>query len=264
MAITVIGTQNLITFCENFNKELIQISTISVSGNTYTNLENFTFSSDDEIQFDETSLFIEQSLDNVYVRSKFEAEKLILEEFASKKLKGLILRVGNITNRYLDGKFQINPEENAFMNRLKAFLTLGYLPISMKNKYVEFTPVDSVANAIVRSIQYYNNCITVLHLYNSNHLYIDKFISILDNIYSSNKIKFTQDDEFKKIIKNSFYDKQLSEFTNILANDLDKNNNLNYKANLKIKNDLTLNFLNLIRFKWPEIDEEYIKKIFKK
>ena len=77
------------------------------------------------------NLFINQSFENVYVRSKFEAEKNILEEIEKKKLNALIIRIGNITNRYTDGKFQENSAENAFSNRLKAFIAIGMMPESI-------------------------------------------------------------------------------------------------------------------------------------
>ena len=126
----VIGVKNLVKFCEEFNKEFYQTSTISVSGNTMTSLPS-SYTPKKTVYFGENNLFINQPLDNVYVRSKFEAEKYVLEEIANKKLKGLVLRIGNITNRYTDGKFQENSSDNAFLNRLKAFLFLKEIPKSI-------------------------------------------------------------------------------------------------------------------------------------
>ena len=94
-----------------------------MSGNTLFDLaiDNNNFMED--IEFNETNFYIGQSLENVYVRSKFEAEKIIFENMLHNNLRALILRIGNITNRSTDGKFQPNASENAFLNRLKAFST---------------------------------------------------------------------------------------------------------------------------------------------
>ena len=45
-----------------------------------------------KVYFAENNLFINQSLDNVYTRSKFEAEKIILDNIASRNLNAQILR----------------------------------------------------------------------------------------------------------------------------------------------------------------------------
>lgn len=68
---------------------------------------------DNQFSFAENNLYVGQQLDNLYIKSKFEAEKNILSEIPN-GLNAQILRLGNITNRYSDGKFQINATENAF------------------------------------------------------------------------------------------------------------------------------------------------------
>ena len=67
--------------------------------------------------FDETTLFMGQPLENVYARSKFEAEKAVLDAMLE-GLEANIIRVGNLTNRVSDAKFQKNHESNAFLNSL--------------------------------------------------------------------------------------------------------------------------------------------------
>ena len=218
-----------------------------------------SFNPNKKIFFGETNLFVGQALDNVYVRSKFEAEKLILEEIAAKRLKGMILRIGNITNRYFDGKFQENIDDNAFLNRLKAFIALEMIPESIINNYIEFSPVDKVAEAIIISMQYHNPNYSVLHLYNSKHLYINVLYKILCNLNIN--VKIVNDETFKKKLKKWLYDYSKSDKVNVLLNDLDKDNNLILKTNLYTTNKFTLKFLNKTDFDWPEIDLEYIKKV---
>ena len=258
--INVTGVKNLVKFCENFNKEFYQTSTISVSGNTMTSLPS-SYTPKKTIYFGENNLYINQPLDNVYVRSKFEAEKYILEEVASKRLKALILRIGNITNRYIDGKFQENSNDNAFLNRLKAFIFLKELPKSMINNYIEFSPVDKVAESIVICMRYYTYPMTVLHLYNSNHLYINVFLEYLNEL--GYHIDVIDDKIFKEHLNQLLFNSKDSEKVSVLLNDLDKDKNLVYKTNLKITNKFTLKFLSKTDFAWPIITKEYIEKILK-
>ena len=257
--INVTGVKNLIDFCLKYNKKLVQISTISVSGNTLTGLGINANNFENAIYFTESDLYINQSLENVYVRSKFEAEKLILKNIAQNSLNALILRVGNITARYSDGIFQHNANENAFMNRLKAFLTLGIIPDYILSDYIEFTPADKLADCITKSIEYSNNNISVLHLYNDNHLYISDFIKMLPD----NLIKVVSGDEFKNKITNYFDMNKQTDMVSFLSNDMDINKKLIYNSKIKIKNDFSKEFLNKIHFNWPKINEAYIKNILK-
>ena len=256
--VNVTGVKNIVAFCEKYKKDFFQTSTISVSGNTMMGLPS-SFNPKKNIYFGENKLFINQPLDNVYVRSKFEAEKFILEEIASKRLKGLILRIGNITNRYSDGKFQDNDYDNAFLNRLKAFLYLKEVPISIINDYIEFSPVDKIAESIVISMRYYTYPMNVLHLYNSNHLYINDFIKYLDDL--GIKISVVSDSIFNNHLKKILFNTNNSDKVSVLLNDLDNNKNLMYKTNLKITNKFTLKFLDLADFYWPKITKEYIEKL---
>ena len=256
--INVTGVKNIIDFCEKYDKEFFQTSTISVSGNTMTGLAH-SYNPNKKVYFGETNLFVGQALDNVYVRSKFEAEKIILEEIAEGRLKGMILRIGNITNRYFDGKFQENSDDNAFLNRLKAFIALEMIPDTLLDKYIEFTPVDKVSEAIVESMLYYTSPYSVLHLYNSKHLYINDLYKILCNLNIN--VKIVENETFKKKLNKWLYDSSKSDKVNVLLNDLDKDNNLVYSTNLITTNKFTLKFLDKIDFDWPTIDIEYIKKI---
>lgn len=258
--INVTGVKNLVKFCEEFNKEFYQTSTISVSGNTITSLPS-SYTPKKVVHFGENNLFINQPLDNVYVRSKFEAEKYVLEEISNKRLRGLILRIGNITNRYSDGKFQENSNDNAFLNRLKAFLFLKEIPNSIIGNYIEFSPVDKIAESIVICMRYYTYPMTVLHLYNSNHLYINIFLEYLNKL--GYDINIIDDETFKSHLNNLLFKSNNTDKVSVLLNDLDKDKNLIYKTNLKITNKFTLKFLNKTDFSWPIITKEYIEKILK-
>ena len=257
--INVNGVQNLIDFCLKFNKKLVQISTISVSGNTLTDLGIQSNNFEKNVFFKENNLYIGQPLNNVYVRSKFEAERLVLENIEANLLDGLILRVGNITNRFSDGKFQPNANENAFLNRLKAFMELKAIPKYILNNYVEFTPVDLLAKAVIKSIEHSIRDITVLHLYNQNHVYIKDLLTMLPK----GSIEVVSDENFKNILNKNLQMSQNKDIISHITNDLDKNKNLVYVSNIKIKNDFTKDFLDKIHFKWAKINKRYIRKLLK-
>ena len=256
--INVTGVKNLVDFCNTYHKKFVQISTISVSGNSLFDLGNDKNNFAEDRYFSENNLYIGQSLENVYIRSKFFAEKLILDNVINNNLDALILRVGNITNRSYDGKFQPNAEENAFSNRIKAFLELGVIPDYLKDIYVEFSPVDDVARAVVQSIEHINN-LHVLHIYNHNHIYLSDLINMIPN----NRVQFISGAEFKNILDEKLNNEKDQYSLSFLVNDLNDSKVITYNSSIKIKNDFSKKLLNTIGFKWSNIDKQYIYNLLK-
>lgn len=257
-SVNVAVVKNIVDFCKKYNKKLVQISTTSVSGNTLfdTSINKSDFTED--VDFDETKLYIGQSLENVYVRSKFEAERIILKNIVRYNLDALILRIGNITNRAIDGKFQPNSNENAFANRLKAFIKLKCIPNYLSDIYAEFSPVDDVAKAVFMSILYAKN-INVLHIYNSNHVYMKELISMLPH----GLIEFVDNDVFDKKLEDFISNGESTNEISSLINDIDGQKHLSYDNKIKIKNDFSNLFLQKIGFEWSAIDKDYINKLLK-
>lgn len=64
----------------------------------------------------ERTIYFRQSLTNKYVRSKFLAERLVLEAVANDGLNAKIMRVGTLSARYSDGEFQINAGTNLLLS----------------------------------------------------------------------------------------------------------------------------------------------------
>ena len=133
-------------------------------------------------------------------------------------------------------------------------MEIGFIPEYLKNIYAEFSPVDNVAEAVVKATEYAHD-ISVLHVYNQNHVYITDLIEMLPN----NKVKFINNNEFYKILQNKLNDKNNNLI--YLANDLDENKKLVYESKIKIKNDFSKEFFEKIGFKWSNINKSYIKKI---
>ena len=161
------------------NKIFVRLSIFDISILFFLLFCNYNFS--------EKTLYIGQNLENLYINSKFEAEKSILESINS-GLEAQIFRIGNITSRYTDGKFQINPTENSFANRFKSFVNISAVPNTVSNAYLEFTPVDLCTKAFILIMQNYIKDFSVFHLYNDkeNPIHKHKDVSNHEDHYKSN------------------------------------------------------------------------------
>lgn len=256
-------TQDLINICIKNSKRLLHISSLSVSGNLSLDgsYQDRTNSANISTDFSENDLYIGQTLNNEYIKSKFLAEKNILENISNNGLQAQILRLGNITNRYSDGLFQINNTENAFYNRIKTFLNLGYIPENLVNMYIEFTPVDICAQAIVILLQNFVQDFCVYHLYDDSHVYMNSLLEI----FKSNNIpiEILSVQEFEDRINNILVNTENTTIINGIINDLGPNKQLEYKSNIHIKSDFTKAFLYKFGFSWPKIDVKYLKKYIK-
>ena len=247
----VVGTENVIKFCKKFKKKLYYISTLSVSGNIMKESEN-----EGTIDFRENEFYIGQDLNNVYVYTKFEAEKRIFEGILD-GLDACVLRVGNISNRNSDGKFQINVSENAFINRVKAIIKLGVIQDKFLKHQLEFTPVDSCAKAIVKIVKDRTK-FTVLHLFNNNFIGIHNVLDILSKL--DEKVVPVKDAEFAEKINTALKNKDMKNEISGIVTDLDENKLLNLVNYIIPDAQFTNKYLKTLGFKWPKIDEEYIKK----
>ena len=258
--INVNSTKNIIDFCMENKKRLIQISSLSVSGNSSLDGGAEDKAQEEEMTYTEMDLYKGQKLNNVYIKSKFIAERLILESI-SNGLEAQILRLGNITSRYSDGVFQINPDENAFANKIKSFIKLGVIPEYLLSSYIEFTPVDICANAIIKIIQNYVGEISVLHIYVIEHVYLDKFVEYLklNNI----NMEIVNQNDFKEKVEKILQQENQNSLLEGIINDFDKDKKVLYSSNVDIVSEFTRAFLYKIGFVWPKIENEYMSKYLK-
>lgn len=248
-----------IEFCKTYSKRLIHLSTLSISGNMFLDgsISRDTLKNDKKVYFAEKNLFINQSLDNVYTRSKFEAEKIILDNIAN-GFDAQILRLGNITSRASDGKFQINPENNAFTSRLKSFVILGIVPESLLKQEIEFTAVDVCSDAIIKVLQNKNKHISVLHLYNRNHITGNKLFKAFNDM--GIHIKPMSNEAFMNFINEHISEDAIKNSITGIVNDLSVNKKISYSSNTFIKSDFSIDFLLHCKFKWNKINKDYITK----
>ena len=253
--INVEGTRHVASYARRIGAQLVHISTISVSGNAMAD-GNAVYRSEEEKIFTETDYYIGQPLDNVYIRSKFEAEQAVMDEILEHGLDAKIIRIGNLTNRTGDFRFQPNYESNAFLKRLKAILELGLFPDYLMPLYSEFSPVDLTAEGIVKIIQYAKGQI-VFHLYSNKPLYHGPMLEILRA--NGIALKTVTGKDFYKGVEASLRRKDREFIFKSLINDMDADGTLIYDSNIHIKNDYTVWFMARTGFEWNEIDGDYIR-----
>ncbi len=249
--INIDGTKSIVAVCKEFHKKLYHVSTLSVSG-----LETPNSDETKKAMFDECSFYINQQFNNVYIYTKFEAEKSILEEIEN-GLNATILRVGNLSNRFSDGLFQMNVSENAFVNRLKSLLNLQAIPSSFMEHHVEFTPVDLCANAIMK-IANTNHPFSVLHLYNTELVGCKELLEYINHF--GYPLQAVSDNDFKTRVTNYLNTDALKNSITGIVTDLNPDKTLNYISTVELSANTSNLFLNSIGFHWPILDEIYFKK----
>ncbi|MCL2859159.1 MAG: SDR family oxidoreductase [Oscillospiraceae bacterium] len=245
-AINVIGTKNIVDFCTKHNKKLVYISTLGVAG----------IMKDKKLS--EKDLYIEQTMDTIYTYTKFLAERLILENMFQ-GLNAIIIRLGNVINRYEDYKFQNNYTENRFINTLKTFINIKNMPNSFKNKEFEISPVDYVSKAIIKLIQYPSNA-NVFNLVNVNTINGAQMVEAIRDMGID--IQFLKQEEFTKLIQKIILEDPNSNILYGINNYFGKEVDLDFGDTKKhIDADFTLQYLKEANFEWPVLNENYIKNV---
>lgn len=258
----VLGTQNIVNFCIKFNLKLLHISTLSVSGNNFADGSNVENNFETDVNFSEKDLYIGQNLEGLYAKSKFEAECVVLDAILNSKLQASILRMGNLTSRFSEGKFQQNHFENAFVNRFKSFLQIGQVPDYMLNLYAEFTPIDCCGDAIIKIAKHFNKKYTVFHLMNEKRVYLDRLFKMMNSI--GIKINIVSEENFIKTINKLLLNDDTKVYIQGIINDFNKNTkHLEYESKVKVQCDFSKTYLEKLGFSWPYIDVNYIKNYFK-
>lgn len=255
--INVRGTENLVRFCVEHKKELIHISTLSVSGNIMEGGQVIQKAIKGNLSYDETKFYVDQDLDNVYAYTKFLAEKSVFDAIVKDGLQAKVMRMGNLTGRYIDGKFQPNVEENAFSNRIKTMVELHMMPQNLLDLYLEMTPIDYAADAIVKLIHVRNN-FNVFHLFNDNHAMMRFVMEMFHKINIDLEVKTIE--ETRNIIQENLNDPLKYNRINGIIADIGEDGTLKYNTNILICSDFTKTVLDALDFHWPLVTEDYFIK----
>ncbi|MBQ8246170.1 MAG: AMP-binding protein [Lachnospiraceae bacterium] len=240
----VIGTQNVIDFCKDANAVLHHTSTASVCGAGTVSQTN------PDAIFDENCLDIGQNyVQNVYIRSKYKAEERVL--MARKEgLKANIYRIGNLTWRMYDGKFQKNAQDNGFIGRCKGLLKVRVYSDELNAYPIDFTAVDECAIAFVM-LALHNRVNNIYHLYNPNMYSVENLTKRL-----LIHCKRVPQKVFDKQVKDKIQDKEvaiLSFYSSIAT----------ISKNITMRSDFTINMLKDLGFTWSKVDLKYLKYLRK-
>ncbi|WP_242223488.1 non-ribosomal peptide synthetase [Bacillus cereus group sp. BfR-BA-01380] len=166
--VNVQSTKYLLRLAKKADARFHYISTLSVVGHAENDPNEFLFFESD---FDRG-----QILDNVYLESKFQAEKIVREAI-KKGIRATIYRVGNLVGDSVTGQFQYNINENAFYRLLKGIFLSKAAP--KVHTYIDLTPVDYCSSAITQ-LSYMDNTIgQTMHICNPVQLNWEQFINNL-------------------------------------------------------------------------------------
>lgn len=235
----VIGTQNVIDFCMAAGAVLQHTSTASVHGSGTVE------QSDPNAKFDEFNLDIGQNyVQNVYIHSKYKAEEKVLLA-RENGLKANIFRIGNLTWRQSDGKFQKNSQDNGFLARCRGFLKVGMYSKELSEYPIDFTPVDECADAYVR-LALHNRVNNIYNLYNPHLFTVEK----IGKKFFINTRQVSRE-TFERTLKELISDKEVAilSFYNSIASS---------SNNVPMSNEFTVKELKKLGFKWSKIGFRYL------
>jgi len=248
--INVYGTKRLLEIaisgkCERFH----HISTLSVSGNYISEMEQIVFK---EIDYDRG-----QKLDNVYARSKFEAEGIVRDAM-KQGFNATIYRVGNLVGDSITGQFQRSIETNAFHGLLKASLDMGIMP-DVSDGLFDLTPVNSCSNAIAELMLLPETAGQTLHIYNPYQISLKDLAQMMQSIGYRIEIMSPEDylDSINKIEPNSEKGEILEKLVPHLTGSLSP------KTGIIYDNRIARHFLKAIGFQWPKIDRDLVDNLIK-
>ncbi len=246
--VNVEGVKNLIEVTKKHDAKMIQVSTVSVAG------ESINDSVPRYKVIKENELFFGQSLDNRYVNTKFRAEEIMLDAIEG-GMRGKIIRVGNLMSRKEDGEFQINYMTNGFMSRLRAYAALHKFPVGSSDSPVEFSPIDYVAKSVIL-LSGTNDEFTVFHAYNCHHVHMANVISVMNN--KGLDIDIVEDLDYVKHFNAQLSDEDMNMKISSLIS-YNSSDGVEHRF-IGSDNSFTIKVLYRLGFAWPLIAEDYVDR----
>ncbi len=248
--VNVGGAVNLVDFCLKTGARMIQTSTMSVVTSAYRDKIS------DGFLPAEQTLFCDQLLENKYVRSKFLAERAVLSAVAEKGLKGKVMRFGNLAARYSDGEFQINFTTNSAMGRLKAYAMLKCAAYDQLDATMEFSPIDAVAEAVVKLSRTPDDC-TLFHVFNNQNISMESIFHELNDLGYG--IDYVEREDFIKAFREAQSDPVKAEtLTSMMAYMQVPGGRETVRFTRQC--EYTLQVLYRLGFAWPVTTWDYIER----
>ena len=243
------GAQRCVDYCVKTGAKLIHVSTASTRGLWAGEVKDDVFT--------EQRLYMGQFLGNKYIYSKFMAERLILNAVALHGLNAKIMRVGNLAARSTDGEFQANFATNSFMGRIKVYNMLGCCPYSMRNKQVEFSPINEVAKAILLLATTPTGC-CVFHPYNIHTQFLGDVLEGLTSV--GDGVRFVEQEEFAEAMEQAKEDPQKAKLMSSMLAYQDMAHGQK-TTDVKRDNDYTTQVLYRLDFAWSPTSWDYVERM---
>lgn len=239
--------RNIVDWCTANGRRLVHVSTVSVAGEG--DLPEAA-----SMVMTEQMLDMGQNLSNQYVKSKYDAETVILSAVEEKGLNAKIIRVGNISPRASDGEFQANFQSNAFMGRLRAYLALGCVPYDHLGSGCEFTPVDQLAESLLELATTPEENI-VFHPLNNHHVPLGDVIDAMSDVLGV-KIENVENDEFSRRLGEAMTEEKIVTMLQPLVAYQSADGNSAY---IGCDNAFTTGILYRLGFRWSPTSTDYIR-----
>ena len=248
--INLYGVENLTRLCIEKGVRLIQISTISVSGDAIGGIRPDQVLTEDKLEIGQV---VES---NAYVYTKYLAEQHVLKAIEEDDLDAKIIRVGNLSSRVKDGEFQMNFLTNATMNTLRAYSVLGCFPVGEMSNSMEFSYIDETARAVVL-LSGTDRAFTVFHAYNGHS------VEMGDIIYAMNAcgltVKSVTEEEYSKRLKEGLKSENINSYlATLVGYDLDDDE---IREEIPADNHFTINALYKLGHRFTITDLNVIEKM---
>ena len=269
------SVEHLIALAEIRKAKLIQASSLSVCG------ESVNGSIPMDFKFREFNLNIGQSLENKYVYSKYLAEQAIIDATSRGRIRGKIIRFGNLSARASDGEFQLNSSNSGLLKIMQGYIKLGCYPVDMMDAGIEFSPIDKVAEAMVLLAGTPDE-FTVFHAKNCHEIHYAYFINALRA--RGHNISIVEREEFEERFRRALEEEEdVTAYTGFIAylnrtdssvtdtmvyNDDESNSKeaaekTEYETRIRISSDTSYTTKALYRlgFAWPLTSAEYLENM---
>jgi len=234
--VNVIGTRNILNFISTSSRveELHYISTAFVAG------RHSGF-------FSEKDFSCNQSFNNPYEQSKFEAEQFV-RFFKNRRIRLCIYRPSIVVGEYETGKIN---DFKMFYQPLKLLSKelFEVLPVDI-NTRLNLIPVDIAASMIRILSSIKGRGMEVYHITSPSDIEILRLISLASSFFGFKKPRFCKSD--KKFLE-KFTPVQLRGIESYLPY-------FNFKARFVSKQ--TQQVLKLQGFQFPSIDEKFLLRLF--
>ena len=246
------GAQRCVEFCLKTGAKLVHISTTSI-GELWVIRNN----GEEVPKLDERKFWFGQFLDNRYIRSKFLAERIILDAVAHHGLNGKVMRVGNLAPRSYDGEFQANFNSNSYMGRLKVFYTLGCCPYDNYDELTEMSPIDQTAKAVVLLATTPKGC-TVFQPFNNHTELFGDVLQLMSKV--GKEIRFVENEEFEKVLAEAGQDPEKAKLLSAMMAYEDMTHGQK-SAIIERDNRYTCAVLHRLGFHWSDTAWDYVERL---